>query len=305
MSPKVSVIIPNYNHAQYLEQRIESVLNQTYQDFEVIILDDCSPDDGASRAVIERYRENPHVTHIVYNEVNSGGVFKQWKKGTELSKGELVWIAESDDKNAPEFLEVLVKCFDENNNLALAFTKSWLFDDAGKQWTMDAEGLEEGVYDSREFISRFMSRGCVMLNASSCLFSRSAFDKIDDRYTSFRASGDYMFWTLISEQGNIAVVDARLNYYRKHLTNVTGGGYFQGINQCETKDVLNYILEGKYISQKEYNAVRKDLMRSAVFELLTDKEIKKRVYDYWQFSKLQQFGLKLTAWKNKIAKIFG
>jgi len=68
-NPRVSVIIPNYNHAKYLDQRIQSVLNQTYQDFEVIILDDCSPDNGASRAVIERYRSNPHVILFITSRI--------------------------------------------------------------------------------------------------------------------------------------------------------------------------------------------------------------------------------------------
>src|SRR5207342_2166753 len=81
--PEVSVIIPNYNHAVYLEQRIESVLNQTFQDFELIILDDCSPDN--SRDVIDQYRVNSKVSHIVYNSINSGSTFKQWQKGIELS----------------------------------------------------------------------------------------------------------------------------------------------------------------------------------------------------------------------------
>ena len=96
-TPFVSVIIPNYCHAKYLDQRIQSVLNQTYQNFEVIILDDCSPDGGASKAVIEKYRNNSHVSHIVYNENNSGSPFKQWKKGADMAQGELLWIAESDD----------------------------------------------------------------------------------------------------------------------------------------------------------------------------------------------------------------
>ena len=83
---KVSVIVPNYNYAAYLEERIESVLNQSYQDFELIILDDCSTDN--SRILIEQYRSDPHVSHIVYNEVNTGSPFKQWAKGIELAKGE-------------------------------------------------------------------------------------------------------------------------------------------------------------------------------------------------------------------------
>ena len=55
----VSVIVPNYNHASYLVERIESILNQTYQDFELILLDDCSTDD--SREVLLKYKDNPKV----------------------------------------------------------------------------------------------------------------------------------------------------------------------------------------------------------------------------------------------------
>ena len=126
-NPLVSVIIPNYCHARYLDQRIQSVLNQTYRNFEVIILDDCSPDDGASRAVIEKYRDNPHVSHIVYNTENSGSPFRQWNKGFGLAKGELIWIAESDDYADERFLEILVPCILLHNNISVAFCRSVLF----------------------------------------------------------------------------------------------------------------------------------------------------------------------------------
>ena len=91
----ISVIIPNYNHGAFLQQRIESVLNQTFQDFELIILDDCSTDN--SKAIIETYRYHPKVSTIEYNLENTGSTFLQWKKGIELAKGEWIWIAESDD----------------------------------------------------------------------------------------------------------------------------------------------------------------------------------------------------------------
>ena len=93
--PQVSVIVPNYNHASYLRQRIESIINQTYQDFELIILDDCSTDH--SKEIIESYRNHPRVNQIVYNTENSGSTFKQWNKGVELAEGECIWFAESDD----------------------------------------------------------------------------------------------------------------------------------------------------------------------------------------------------------------
>ena len=91
----VSVIIPNYNHAPFLKERIDSVLNQTYDNFEVIILDDKSTDN--SKEVIANYRGHSKISHIVYNEENSGSTFKQWQKGFSLAKGDYIWIAESDD----------------------------------------------------------------------------------------------------------------------------------------------------------------------------------------------------------------
>lgn len=76
--PLVSIIIPNYNHARFLDERMTSVLEQTYQHIEVIILDGCSTDN--SREVIEKYRSNPKVRKIVFNDTNSGSPFRQWKK---------------------------------------------------------------------------------------------------------------------------------------------------------------------------------------------------------------------------------
>ena len=102
MLPLVSVIIPNYNHAPYLKERIDSVLSQTYKEFEVLILDDCSSDE--SKEIIESYRNNKHISNIVFNEKNTGNTFIQWNKGISLAKGKYIWIAESDDVAKPTFL---------------------------------------------------------------------------------------------------------------------------------------------------------------------------------------------------------
>ena len=137
----VSVIIPNFNHARYLDERIQTVLDQTYQNFELIILDDCSTDN--SKEIIEKYRHNPHVSHILYNEHNSGKIFSQWQKGIDKAKGELIWIAESDDKCRPELLEKLVSEFQNNMNLVVAFCKTVFFSDNGHELFTHTIDVEE------------------------------------------------------------------------------------------------------------------------------------------------------------------
>lgn len=62
----VSIIVPSYNHAQYLEERINSILNQSYSQFELILLDDLSPDHSAK--ILEKYRKHPKVSHCIINE---------------------------------------------------------------------------------------------------------------------------------------------------------------------------------------------------------------------------------------------
>src|SRR5689334_17639702 len=113
--PFFSVIIPNYNHAAYLEQRIHSVLKQSFKDFEVIVLDDASTDN--STALIQKY---PSIIKVV-NEKNSGSPFRQWEKGAALAKGEWLWFAESDDLASPAFLQTMYDVIQKNKTAGLIY----------------------------------------------------------------------------------------------------------------------------------------------------------------------------------------
>src|SRR5579859_2961505 len=134
--PKVSVVIPNYNHARFLRKRIDSVLQQTYQDFELILLDDCSTDD--SRAILSQYTADPRA-RVEFNEVNSGSTFRQWNKGVRLARGEYVWIAESDDYADEHLLETLVSRLESEPAAVLAHCRSW---------RVSAEGHLDGFVDA-------------------------------------------------------------------------------------------------------------------------------------------------------------
>ena len=109
--PKVTVILPNYNHGRYLTRRIESILNQTYRDFVLLIMDDASTDN--SREIIERYTGDSRVKTI-YNSKNSGSPYLQWKLGLSHAQTDYVWIAESDDSAELTLLETLVDRLDRN-----------------------------------------------------------------------------------------------------------------------------------------------------------------------------------------------
>lgn len=290
-NPLVSVIIPNYNHARYLDERIQSVLRQTYQNFEIIILDDCSPDNGASRAVIEHYRDNKHISHIVYNDQNSGSPFLQWNKGFELAKGDLVWIAESDDKCEPNFLETLITFFKEN--VCVAFCGSISFNDHGLIAPFNCISYTDKIYNSKEFIANNMLCGKSIANASSAIFSKKALNLIKHKYKSYKASGDRMFWLEMAEVGNIAYCNKKLNYYRTHASNSTKKTLHNGINQKEDKTIIDYILKKGYITKSQYRKYVKRYVTINIFELINDPSLKKELYKVWNFNIIEQYILRL------------
>lgn len=104
--PQVTVIIPNYNHGSYLRERIESVINQTFRDIELILIDDCSTDN--SREIIREYERHPLVRFVFYTDYNTGSPYSQWPVALKVANADWIWVAESDDLADPRFLEKMV-----------------------------------------------------------------------------------------------------------------------------------------------------------------------------------------------------
>lgn len=216
--PKVSVIVPNYNHAPYLRLRLDSIFNQTFQDFEVVILDDCSTDN--SKEIIEEYRNRPQVSHVVYNETNSGSPFKQWAKGFDLAKGEYIWIAESDDWAELTFLEEMVPFLDKDASLSFAYCNSYIEDGSRlPPFTQNSFNSTKKI-PSKEML-KYLCQGCCVYNASSVIFRKESAFNISRDYQSFSCSGDYLFWIFLSEIGNTFYNYCPLNHYRIHGANTS------------------------------------------------------------------------------------
>lgn len=180
MNAIVSVIIPNYNHESFLKKRIDSVLNQTFQNFELIILDDCSTDN--SRDIIELYRGKARISNIVYNEINSGSPFKQWEKGIQMALGKYIWIAESDDYCDEAFLESALKAL-QNNNHAIHYCQSYNVDENDNivndnfWWTENITSInwcQPFYMDGKDFINKALQFKCVIPNASAVVFKKGS-----------------------------------------------------------------------------------------------------------------------------------
>jgi len=217
--PLVSVVVPNYNHGRYLSRRLESILTQTFSDFELIFLDDASTDD--SLAVFNLYSKDPRIRFSL-SRANSGSPFKQWNRGLAMATGKYIWIAESDDFSAPTFLSSLVPLLENDPDCGIALCQSYIvgpedevtgtftygqFADSSR-WLNDfrAQGVNE--------LSRYFTIANVIPNASAVLFRAELLSKGISAPEDMRLAGDWMFWVRLLEKADLSYLAAPLNYFR-------------------------------------------------------------------------------------------
>ena len=284
-NPLVSVIIPNYNHSKFLDERIQSVLNQTYQNFELIILDDKSTDNSVE--VINRYKDNPHVSAVVVNEENSGSTFKQWHKGFELAKGDVVWIAESDDSCDEKLLESLVQGY-LDSNAVLAFCKSCKYDVDGNRCSYAPQNilLRSFSMTGHDFIKEYMIHDNIVANASSAIFSRQAALSVDRQYMSMRGEGDWLFWIGLMQTGNVFFCKDELNYFRFHQSNTTKSLSNKGISYIEHKIIYDHLVKCGYIEPASIWKERLRFLSCCVNMTYDSKAMRRKVLNTWDKNRL-------------------
>lgn len=279
--PLVSVIVPNYNHAPFLDERINSILGQTYDNYELIILDDKSTDNSID--IINRYKNCLSVSCIEVNEENSGSPFKQWWKGFEHAKGELIWIAESDDSCEKEFLSTLVEEFENDKECVLAFCRSIRVDIQGGRLGEDGFPNDFNI-DGQFFVKNKLSRYNYIVNASSAVFSKEVLLDIDSTYTSFRGCGDWVFWIEVASRGHVSFVNQPLNYFRQHGTNTTTEQTRTGKGELEVVKVSDYLKQKGFIDWKDYLRIKIVHIYSVKYGKLSkilSNDVKKEIVSSW------------------------
>jgi glycosyltransferase involved in cell wall biosynthesis len=257
--PIVSVIVPNYNHGRYLRQRIDTIFAQTFKDFELILLDDCSTDE--SRSILREYSSDPRV-QLEFNDVNSGSPFKQWNKGVRLAQGKYIWMAESDDYAAPRFLERLAAALDANPKTAFAYCRSWRTTDSDRvegfadynlpdpeRWTADF------CIDGRELCQKYFALITPVPNASSVVFRKDVYEQVGGADESLRLCGDWKLWASMALHGNVAYLCEPLNYFRYHDNTARGMTERDGTSAREYLHVSRWVLGRVTVPEAELEKI--------------------------------------------------
>ncbi len=263
---KVSVIIPNYNYENFIEERIDSVLKQTYPIYELIILDDCSIDNSVKKimSVMEKY-EGIIKYKIVVNKENSKSVFSQWQKGFKESNGDYIWIAEADDSCSPYFLENVMKGF-EDQDVVISYSESMRINENNYIIKESCRDWMEGVSNTRwnhsfihsgeEEIKEALSMCNTIPNVSAVVFKKKNQVDIIEQAKQYKISGDWFVYYTLLKNGKIAYCKKSLNYFRKHSQSTSTVAK----KEIELEEVLkiqkeirdNYQLTSEQIMKQRY-----------------------------------------------------
>jgi glycosyltransferase involved in cell wall biosynthesis len=255
--PKVSVLVPNYNHAQFLRQRINSIFNQTFQDFEVILLDDCSTDNSAE--LLKEYEKHPKVSHLVFNNKNSGSTLKQLQRAIELSSGEYIWIAESDDWAQNDFLEKALSKV--NINIGIIYSQSYIVNENNERLYLNTKYTD--YLDKTKWIHDFEEDGLMIMNSffiyrniipnmSATLIAKDDLLKVELN-DKLKYLGDWFIYCQLLLKKRICYISEPLNNYRQHSNTVRTKAMINGLKEKEYFFLLAFLKKHKNISRKGLN----------------------------------------------------
>jgi glycosyltransferase involved in cell wall biosynthesis len=216
----ISVIVPNYNHAGYLDQRIGSLLDQTYPSLEIIVIDNCSTDNSLD--VLAGYKNKARVKIVAL--AKNGGYVNSCNLGVSLARGKFIMFAESDDFNAPSHIELLHQAMAGNDTIGVGFCRSLMVDASGRVFDEDfnhrdnrfKELCSKDTLIPQRLAQRFFLFSCIIPNMSAALIRRKYFDVAGGFSPHYKACPDWDFWSRISRCCDFYYLATPLNNFRRH-----------------------------------------------------------------------------------------
>jgi glycosyltransferase involved in cell wall biosynthesis len=216
-TPNVTFVVPCYKLAHLLPDCINSILSQTYRDFEVLIMDDCSPDDTAE---VARSFDDQRVTHV-RNDPNLGHL-RNYNKGIGLARGKYVWLISADDYlRRPYVLERYVRVLESNPEVGYAFCAGVGVRDGRETDTLDysVRGEHDRVIPGHLWLETILRENVVL--AASGLVRRECYETLGAFPLDMPWAGDWYLWCLFALHFDVAYFSEPMVCYREHELSMT------------------------------------------------------------------------------------
>ena len=208
--PVVSVVIPTHNRAHFVERAVESVLNQTYSDYEMIVVDDCSSD-----ATPKKFSQttDPRVRYIRHTRRQGGSAARN--TGIAAAKGKFIAFLDDDDEWLPEKLDLQVKLLGKNPTIAMVYSGFFTVNNANKKVLNVVRPNKCGhLYDS------LLQLNCIG-TTSTAMIRRECFTRVGTFDTSLPSFQDWDLWLRIARKYEIGCVEEPLVRFFDHDVRIT------------------------------------------------------------------------------------
>jgi glycosyltransferase involved in cell wall biosynthesis len=220
----VSVIVASYNHAKYLEKRMESLLNQSYKNIEFIVIDDNSTDN--SLEILKIY-ENKDEIKLISNKKNTGWV-SVYNQGFDLARGEYILFSNCDDDCNLKMIEILVEGLNNNKYAGISYCRSILIDkngdNVGDDYLIREKSFQircrNDTIIKKDEMNFYLLYSCVIPNLSAALFRYKALKTTKGFSNEYIVCSDWELYFKIIDNYEIFYIANPLNYFRQHNTTI-------------------------------------------------------------------------------------
>ncbi|HBY58158.1 MAG TPA: hypothetical protein DEG96_09960 [Candidatus Atribacteria bacterium] len=258
-SPKISICIPTYNRAKFIREAIDSVLKQTFRDFELIVVDNCSTDN--TQEIVKAFDDGR--LRYVCNERNLG-VIGNYNKCISLARGDYICIIHSDDMLLPRFLEVQSAILDKNSDVGLVHSNCSYIDEQGVAFSQSIFPSTDYIKDGEEEMKDLVLDNHIVMSAA--IVRKSCYDLLGGYNEKIPWVSDWEMWLRICLKWKIAYIGKVLCLYRRHQMSGTTGIINLNLAGMEEykmfKEFWEYLLpEKKHLSYLEPIAIKQTAKR--------------------------------------------
>ncbi|HJO93754.1 MAG TPA: glycosyltransferase family A protein [Victivallales bacterium] len=244
--PKVSVCIPVYNNTTYIQETVRSILNQTYKDFEIIIIDDGSPDESTWE-LVSAFQEPVKA----FKQKNQG-IAGAKNACVEKASGEYIAFCDHDDLWEPDKLEKQVKILDENGEIGFVFTGFTRFN----KKEGEIKTLSQKI-DSRDVFASLLKKSYIY--TSTLLIRRSLWNKAGGYNTTFTLADDLEFHLRLAYNAKPYCLSEPLMLYRLHTSNTSRSSASKAKYPYELERIYTYWLSVENLTAAQRKCLKKRL----------------------------------------------